>query len=230
MKKKLNVVIRTMCFSFFLLVGFSATPLLAQRYGDLEKDQDKIEELNVHVYEIIRDYPGASYDYVRKDGKVADVVITGIPKGKVKDQLRLYLIDLNNLRESILNTPNRFGVHYVTETQPKPEMGYKKLYDQLYASLEYPENAKDEGVEGSVYVKFIVEADGEVSHVITANTLEPKQDWVVKEVTREAKDAVMATSGKWIPAKLGGVAVSQWMVLPVEFKLEGAPFFPASLY
>jgi TonB family protein len=207
-----------------LLLGTFSISTFAQvesdNYQEIEKKMDRIENLYAEIYEILEEYPESNYTYVREDGKVSEVKVDGIPNERDKKKLELYLIDMEDLKSGISNLTNRVGIYYVTETEPKPEMGYTDFYSELHSNLSYPSEAEDNGVEGTVFVKFIVDPEGNVENVFAVEDIETSFDWVINDLKKEAKMAVKATSGKWEPAKIGGVPVSQWVMIPVQFKLE----------
>lgn len=193
-------------------------------YSDIEKTQDKIEALYIDVYNVIDRYPQATYRYVHENGDVTKVIIEGIPENKDKKMLEVSLIDLENLKKEIFNMSNRMGVYYAAETEPEPKMGYKDFYASLRNNMSYPEQAKENSVEGFVFVKFIVDANGNIGNVYASENIDTSFSSAKDAMKKEAKAAVKATSGQWTPAKIGGIAVPQWVVLPVQFKLE-SPFF-----
>lgn len=197
-------------------------------YDLLEKTQDQIENLNVQVYKIKEKYPKATIEKIYQDGHVSKVIVTGVTDETDKKRLEVYVMDLENLRGRILNLKNRVGVYYVTETEPEPKMGFEQFYDKLYSHVTYPEVAKDLGVEGSVYVKFIIDEQGKVSHVTANEDIQSTYDEAIDALESEAIAAIKETSGDWIPAKVGGVPVSHWVVLPVQYRIETPytlPFF-----
>ncbi|MEJ2006488.1 MAG: TonB family protein [Cyclobacteriaceae bacterium] len=99
-------------------------------------------------------------------------------------------MDLDKLKKDIFNMTNRVGVYYVAETEPVPADGYKDFYENLRAYVNYPESAKDQGIEGTVYVKFVVNDEGKVSDVIASEAIESDSDWIVESMVKEAKNAV----------------------------------------
>jgi TonB family protein len=88
------------------------------------------------------------------------------------------------------------------------KMGF---YEQVMKKIKYPSFAKRMGVEGKVFVQFIIEKDGTVSNVQTIKGIGAGCD-------AEAERVVASTTG-WTPGKLRGKAVRQKMVLPINFKL-----------
>jgi TonB family protein len=213
------------------ILGMVSLPALSQNvdnktttpltYDQLEMKQDKIEKLSINVYKIMDNYPAASYRYIEHRNAVE---VSGVSNDVDKNQLIGYVKEIESLRNEILNQANRTGVYYVAETEAEPAMGYDDFYDYLFNNLTYPEEAKDKGVEGIVRVRFVVDKDGEIKDVSADESIETSYSSLIDDLKMEAKTAVRATSGKWIPAKRGQTPVSQWVVLPVQFKLEDPHF------
>ncbi|MFO8022186.1 MAG: TonB family protein [Perlabentimonas sp.] len=78
-------------------------------------------------------------------------------------------------------------------------------------NLTYPEEAAQNGIEGRVFVSFIVEANGEVSSVKTVRGVHPLLD---DEAVR-----VVESSPQWTPGKQRGKAVRTTFTFPISFKL-----------
>lgn len=75
-------------------------------------------------------------------------------------------------------------------------------------NLRYPALACQQGIEGTVYVSFIVETDGSVSEVHVIRGISPEADAGAVRVVR--------LSPNWIPARQDGIPVKQRIVLPIE--------------
>jgi TonB family protein len=97
------------------------------------------------------------------------------------------------------------------EHSAAPIFGINKYYESLAQVLRYPESAMQMGIEGKVFVEFIVENDGRLSNYKILRGLSPDCD-------AAALSAIMVL-GKWNPAIQDGKAVAQKMVLPITFKL-----------
>ena len=80
--------------------------------------------------------------------------------------------------------------------------------------LTYPLEARQRGIEGHVFVEFVVNVDGSVSDINVKKGIGAGCD--------EAAVMAIKTSPKWNPGKQDGVAVKQRLVMPVAFKLEGS--------
>ena len=61
--------------------------------------------------------------------------------------------------------PNKDGVYTIVEQIPEFPGGTAKMMGFLAANISYPQTARDKGVEGRVYISFVVEKDGSVSDV-----------------------------------------------------------------
>lgn len=100
----------------------------------------------------------------------------------------------------------------VVEEQPEYPGGQAAFVKFLQNNLRYPERAQDEGIQGRVMVRFIVERDGSVSAVEVARSVDPDLD---KEAVR-----VIKALPKWKPGRQQGKAVRTRYMLPVVFSLQ----------
>lgn len=98
-------------------------------------------------------------------------------------------------------------------TQEYPEFpeGNKAFAKYLKANLKYPEEAKRLGVEGKVFLEFIVEKDGTITNVKTIKGIGHGCD--------EEAIKVMQNSPKWKQHKVRGEILRQKMNVPIVFKL-----------
>lgn len=98
----------------------------------------------------------------------------------------------------------------VVEEQPTPEGGMDAFYKFISKELRYPAQANRMGVEGRVFVQFIVDENGNVSEVKAVKGIGAGAD-------EEAVRVIKLT--KWNPGKQRGRAVKVRMIMPVLFKL-----------
>ncbi len=191
------------------------------KYSELEKIQDEIENLYIKTYTIFEKYPKITYKYINNGEQVEAVSIYGTTDEKAKKRLEVYLMDIADLENKIMNQRNRTGVFYVTETEPKPEDGIEAFHKDLRTFIEYPAlSSPGNNVEGTLYAKFVVDSQGEIGDVIFTSNFEDKDNIQVVALKNETQKAIQATSGDWEPAKVAGVPVSEWVVLPVQFTLK----------
>ena len=104
------------------------------------------------------------------------------------------------------------AIFEVVEEQPEFPGGMEALLKYLAKSINYPESAIDNGIQGKVMVRFVVERDGSVSAVETYKSVDPALD---KEAVR-----VVKTLPKWKPGRQQGKAVRTRYIVPVVFRLQ----------
>lgn len=83
----------------------------------------------------------------------------------------------------------------------------------LNKTFRYPQEAQDEGIQGTVVVQFIVDKEGNVSEVEAVSG--PSTGGLRDEAIR-----VIKKSGKWEPAVQNGRKVKSYKKQPITFKLE----------
>ena len=99
----------------------------------------------------------------------------------------------------------------IVDNQPMPTNGMTGLYDFIRTNLKYPSKARKEGIEGRVFIQFLVEPDGSLSNIKSIKGIDPDCD-------REA-ERVMKLLPKWTPGIHEGKAVRVRMILPISYKL-----------
>lgn len=99
----------------------------------------------------------------------------------------------------------------IVEVMPIYDGGENALNKFLADNIIYPANAKQNNVEGTVVVQFVVETDGSISNI---TLLKDIGDGCGDEALR-----VVRKMPKWIPGKQNGVAVRVQYQLPVRFTL-----------
>jgi protein TonB len=99
----------------------------------------------------------------------------------------------------------------IAEVMPVYEGGYQEMIRFLRANLKYPASARRMGIEGSVYVSFVVNGDGTVRDVSVLRGISADCD---KEAAR-----VISLLPGWIGGRQNGSPVGVKMVLPVKFSL-----------
>ena len=103
-------------------------------------------------------------------------------------------------------------VYTIVEQMPEFPGGSEKLMEFVISNTQYPQEAKEKGVQGKVFVSFIVEKDGSVGEVELLRGIGFGCD---EEAMR-----VVESLPKWIPGKQNGEAVRVRYQIPVFFNLE----------
>ncbi|MEQ9221364.1 MAG: hypothetical protein RLO17_25140 [Cyclobacteriaceae bacterium] len=220
MKTK-QFIANTLAFTLFGL--FLMQPAMSQStdYSEMEEIQDEIENLYIKTYTIFEKHPYISYEYIHSGDQIDAVTIQGLSDEKAKKRLEVYLLDIAELENEILNRSNRTGVFYVTETEPRPKDGLDEFNQDLRSKIDYPKiNGAPENLEGTLFAKFVVNDEGEIGDVIFTSNFEDKDNIQVKMMKNQTEKAIQSTSGDWVPAKVGGIPVAEWVVLPVQFTVK----------
>lgn len=103
------------------------------------------------------------------------------------------------------------SVFSVVEKMPYYPDGTEKLIRFIVSNIKYPADAKAKGIEGTVFVKFIVKKDGTISNVSLIRGIGSSCD---EEAIR-----VVKLMPKWIPGEQKGKKVDVEFNLPIKFKL-----------
>ena len=99
----------------------------------------------------------------------------------------------------------------VVEDQPTPKGGIQAFYEYVSKNMKYPAQARRMGVEGRVFVQFVVDKDGTITDVKAVKGIGAGCD---EEAVR-----VLQNAPKWNPGKQRGRSVRVRMVLPITFQL-----------
>jgi TonB family protein len=97
------------------------------------------------------------------------------------------------------------------ETDAMPRLGVKAFYEHVASVVHYPENARRKNIQGKVFVEFVIEADGKLSHIKVIRGID-------EECDKEAFNAVLSAP-RWDPGFRRGKPVRQRMTLPIIFTL-----------
>jgi len=107
------------------------------------------------------------------------------------------------------------GVYFVVEEMPVYPGGDEALRKDLAANIKYPAEAKKAGIQGKVYVTFVVDEHGKVTDAKIARGVDPSLDKESLRVINELKT--------WNPGKEKGKAVKVSYTLPINYALDGKP-------
>ncbi|MBP6313138.1 MAG: energy transducer TonB [Flavobacteriales bacterium] len=103
------------------------------------------------------------------------------------------------------------SVNTIVEVMPSFPGGQEEMFKYLGQEIKYPANAIEEGIQGVVYVSFLVEQDGSINDAIVLRGIGGGCD---EEALR-----VVNSMPNWTPGKQGGKAVRVKYNLPIRFTL-----------
>lgn len=102
-------------------------------------------------------------------------------------------------------------IYIITDQRADFDGGLNAFYKKVEEKLKYPIKARRAGIEGKIYIEFIIDVYG--------NLIEPVVVKGIGEGCDEVALSAVKKSKPWIPAKYKGKPVNSIMVLPITFKL-----------
>jgi len=106
-------------------------------------------------------------------------------------------------------------VYYKAEVDPSYTGGQNELAKFLRDNLKYPQEAKDNNIEGTVFVDFVINENGKVRDVVASDVVGEDVDLSLKE---EAVRVVAAMPG-WKAGTQHGKPVDASFSIPITFEL-----------
>lgn len=103
-------------------------------------------------------------------------------------------------------------VFVIVEDMPEFPGGELALRQWISSNVKYPVIAAENGVQGRVYVTFVVDRDGSISNARIARGVDPSLD---QEALR-----VVNNLPKWKPGKQRGKPVRVSYTVPINFQLQ----------
>lgn len=106
-------------------------------------------------------------------------------------------------------------VFTVVEEPPQFPGGDEARIQYMISSIKYPDEARKKGVQGTVFISFIVEPDGSISHTKVLRGVGGGCD----------EEALRVINGmpNWIPGKQKGKPVRVQFNMPIKFTLDNSP-------
>ena len=106
---------------------------------------------------------------------------------------------------------NQDDAYVIVEEMPEFPGGEKALLKYIAENVVYPQEAKEKDIEGSVYIKFVVNSEGKVQDVETLRGVDPLLDQEAIKVIESLPD--------FKPGRQDGKPVNVSMQVPIMFKI-----------
>jgi len=106
---------------------------------------------------------------------------------------------------------NQEPIFFLVEQMPEFPGGTKALEEFIHNAVKHNKAFK-QGIQGKVYVSFIINEKGEVSDVRIARGVNPELD---EEALR-----IIRSLPKWKPGTMRGVPVNVQFTVPINFTLQ----------
>nr|MDA3892773.1 M56 family metallopeptidase [Salinivirgaceae bacterium] len=103
-------------------------------------------------------------------------------------------------------------VFFEVDNMPQFEGGDSALRDFIASHVKYPKEAKEDGIQGRVFVQFVVSKNGKVEQVKVVRGV---HDLLDKEALR-----VISALPDWKPGMKNGKCVTVSFTVPINFQLD----------
>ena len=120
--------------------------------------------------------------------------------------------ELEDRKNITQEEPKEEEVFVIVEQMPEFPGGEKALRKFIANAIKYPVIAQENGIQGKVYVTFVVDKDGSIKNAVVVRGVDASLD---KEALR-----VVNTLPKWNPGKQRGQPVKVSYTVPISFVLQ----------
>lgn len=151
-----------------------------------------------------------------------EVTLTVAEKRAKLEELRAATAERRRIayEELILKTPyytNPQGVVVFNKVEVAPTFvgGDDAMMKYLNDNIVFPKDAEEKGLEGTVFVDFVIGANGTVREVVVTDA--PGEE--VDQSFRDEAIRVVTSMPKWAPGRQNGKPVDVNYSLPVTFRL-----------
>jgi protein TonB len=153
--------------------------------------------------------------------KVVDMLVIVDDNTDIKDELQIEDSEANDKTAitAVMQAPTAkeeeaedAPVFFIVEEMPDFPGGQLALRKFIAQAIKYPVIAQENGIQGKVFVNFVVNKDGSVTGAKIARGVDPSLD---KEALR-----VVNSLPKWKPGKQGGKPVRVSYTVPINFVLQ----------
>lgn len=149
---------------------------------------------------------------------VKEEVVEEVPTIEEIKQNEVAAVEVEGPTEVVFDEPapvvveeDENKIFMVVEQQPEFEGGYEAMMNFIRKNMRYPASARRMGIDGTVYVSFVVGKDGTINDVKVLRGISADCD---KEAVR-----VVQMMPPWKAGKQNGKPVFVRFNLPIKFKL-----------
>ncbi len=176
--------------------------------------KDEVKSLEKYYNEVL------VVEYNERGKKILDEIgFENAESGKTFSHLGLMMVDGDGGGYAILGKgslpKNESKVFGQVDEMATPIFGLDDLYKNISHTLLYPKQAREKGIEGKVFIEFVIQTNGEMSDFKVVKGIDDAVD-------TEALRALMQIDTRWRPAIHQGEIVKMKMTIPIVFKLNGS--------
>ncbi len=208
--------------SFFFSIGLTITMalvLMAFEWTDSEEGALDLVGKKTDAFEETMEVPPTEQPPppapVIQQPQVVEVPDEEEIKDDIKVNLDVEVTDETKVEEIVVQAEQpkeeTDEIFTVVEESATPKGGMQAFYKFVGEKIKYPAQARRMGIEGRVFVEFVINKDGSLSDVRAIKGIGAGCD---EEAVR-----IVQSSPAWNPGKQRGKAVKQRYTLPIIFKL-----------
>lgn len=192
--------LKSLIFSLLAVIGLLIVSVKAQADVEVKKDEEVKKEEKPPTFEELKEVdPGTKTVEGDKNAVIVD------------ENVDLKKDDGPKIVEE-KPQPKEDEVFQFVEQNAEFPGGTAAMMKFIQTNINYPSMARENGIEGKVFVKFIVNSDGSIQDV---KVLKGQGGGLDEEAVR-----VVKMMPKWKAAKQNGKEVRCYFNLPIVFKLE----------
>lgn len=132
-----------------------------------------------------------------------------------KEQERMLAVTLKAEKSPTYKDAKGRVVYNKAEIDPSFTGGEKEMRKYLRDNLKYPDYARDNGIEGTVFVNFIVDEKGKVRDVVASDVVGDNIDQALKDESVR----VVTSMPLWVAGRQRGKNVDVNFSIPISFEL-----------
>lgn len=129
-----------------------------------------------------------------------------------KTDQTVYEINTKDITGVKIKNVDNDSIYQIVEVMPEFPGGSAAMMNYLSKNIKYPEEAKEKGISGRVFLSFVIEKDGSVSDVKVARG--------IGKVCDDEAVRVVKAMPNWKPGLMKGKPVRVNYMLPIFFKLD----------
>lgn len=186
-----------------------------------QKKIDPVKEIKVEEIKPVKATIRFTPPVIKADAEVSDTQVmktvdelnvskaaisTSDQQGVFDDPDAVDVGELNQIVEDTASAPL-----LVVEQMPSYPGGDNELRRYLAEHIKYPDMARENGIQGRVYVQFVVSTKGKITNAVVVRGIDPSCD---KEALR-----VVNTMPGWTPGRQNGMPVRVQFTIPINFVL-----------
>ena len=208
--------------SFFFSIGLLATMALVLTAFEWRQQDENLVNLqgkNTNIFEEMIEVPPTEQPPppapIIQQPQIVEVPDTEEIKEDLNIKFDVEVTEETKVEEvvvaPVVEEENVDEIFSVVEETAEPKGGMPAFYKYVGEKIKYPAQARRMGVEGRVFVEFVVNCDGSIVDVRAIKGIGAGCD---EEAVR-----IVQSAPAWKPGKQRGKPVRQKMVIPIIFKL-----------